>query len=592
MRLVNTSTLAMEMFFGEAVPYYAILSHRWNDVEVSLQDLQDGRGKKMAGYLKIQRCCAQAQSDGWQYAWIDSCCIDKTSSAELSEAINSMYSWYKNSQVCYAYLADVRSGNDLQEDLRKSNWFTRGWTLQELLAPSSVVFFDKDWIDIGTKIILEEQISKITGIEDFRNFETACIAQKMSWASRRETTRVEDMAYCLLGLFNVNMPPLYGEGEKAFTRLQLEILKTSDDESIFAWYDQPDMGALFIQPRLFGMLASSPKQFKYSGAIRPLDIQGRLGTIFEGDDYPFTMTNKGLHISLHLIRDKFSEDEFTVPLKCFVYGIQGQTKCCPAIFLQRKELKSLERYGRAFLRTKGKALFLRLDELQPKALAPKEYVRKYIYVDEDASPSYKPSNFTRAMSFTINTSLLNNYGFAYSQHWPPQQVPCAPRCEVYATSIELTLNIMYSQTTTGLLFVNGQTREAVILVLIVEVGIMPGLLLLTPDADQELKETTTLLNALRFGTASLETDQVPLLMLEGLMQNMTRQYFYWIREGKTGLDRVSRRLRSGKSVSASLRRQQAEGDIVRGVIEVELDSRAYLRWPTPSWAEKVMLSAE
>jgi len=119
-----------------------------------------------------------------------------------------MYSWYKNSQVCYAYLADLRRGEHVQEDLRKSNWFTRGWTLQELLAPSSVVFFDKDWTDIGTRASLEEQISEITGIEDFVNFESACIAQKMSWASGRRTTRVEDMAYCLLGLFNVNMPPL------------------------------------------------------------------------------------------------------------------------------------------------------------------------------------------------------------------------------------------------------------------------------------------------------------------------------------------------------------------------------------------------
>ncbi|PMD29348.1 HET-domain-containing protein, partial [Hyaloscypha variabilis F] len=232
MRLINTSTLVLETF-GEAVPSYAILSHRWNDVEVSFQDLQDGRGKSMAGYSKIQRCCAQAQSDGWKYVWIDSCCIDKTSSAELSEAINSMYQWYQASQVCYAYLADVRLGKKLHRELEDSQWFTRGWTLQELLAPASVVFFDQDWVDIGTKASLGEIISEITGIEDLIDFESACVAQKMSWAANRKTTRVEDMAYCLLGLFDVNMPPLYGEGENAFIRLQLEILKTSDDESIF-----------------------------------------------------------------------------------------------------------------------------------------------------------------------------------------------------------------------------------------------------------------------------------------------------------------------------------------------------------------------
>ncbi|KAE9373726.1 HET-domain-containing protein, partial [Stipitochalara longipes BDJ] len=233
MRLINTSTLTLEMFFGEAVPTYAILSHRWNDVEVSFQDLQDGKCKKMAAYSKIKRCCAQARLEGWQYAWIDSCCIDKTSSAELSEAINSMYSWYNASEVCYVYLADVRGGETLLDDLRRSEWFTRGWTLQELLAPSCVVFFDKDWNDVGTKGSLEEIISDITGISDFINFKRACVAQKMSWVARRKTTRVEDMAYCLLGLFDVNMPLLYGEGENSFRRLQLEILKTSDDESIF-----------------------------------------------------------------------------------------------------------------------------------------------------------------------------------------------------------------------------------------------------------------------------------------------------------------------------------------------------------------------
>ena len=179
-----------------------------------------------------------------------------------------MYSWYRNSQVCYAYLADVRRGECLLEDLRRSNWFTRGWTLQELLAPSSVIFFDKDWSDIGTRSSLEEYISEITGIEDFVNFESACVAQKMSWASGRETTRKEDMAYCLLGLFNVNMPPLYGEGDKAFRRLQLEIIKTSDDESIFAWYTQlnPQWDNFPLRSS-FGLLSTSPEQFRASGEI-------------------------------------------------------------------------------------------------------------------------------------------------------------------------------------------------------------------------------------------------------------------------------------------------------------------------------------
>jgi hypothetical protein len=177
--------------------------------------------------------------------WIDSCCIDKTSSAELSEAINSMFRWYQNAQVCYAYLSDVPAIEDLDHyrkdsEFRRSKWFTRGWTLQELLAPEIVVFYNHDWVEIGTKALMSGVIRSITNID--RGFlmgeseiKPACVAQKMSWASRRKTTRLEDTAYCLMGLFDVNMPLLYGEGEKAFYRLQLEIIKNSSDESIFAW---------------------------------------------------------------------------------------------------------------------------------------------------------------------------------------------------------------------------------------------------------------------------------------------------------------------------------------------------------------------
>ncbi|KAH7364549.1 hypothetical protein BKA65DRAFT_371585, partial [Rhexocercosporidium sp. MPI-PUGE-AT-0058] len=175
----------------------------------------------------------QALSDGWEWVWIDSCCIDKTSSAELSEAINSMFRWYREAQVCYAYLSDVPGGSDWEtrqqsnSAFRKSQWFTRGWTLQELLAPEMVVFFDADWEDIGTKNSMQALLSSITGIDNFKDYALACIAKKMSWASNRETTREEDKAYCLMGLFAVNMPPLYGEGMAAFYRLQIEILKTT-----------------------------------------------------------------------------------------------------------------------------------------------------------------------------------------------------------------------------------------------------------------------------------------------------------------------------------------------------------------------------
>ena len=226
--------------------------------------MQQGRGPEVAGWTKIVGCCAQALKEGWEYAvrfmlsmlsksgnfstlltvwqWIDSCCIDKSSSAELSEAINSMFQWYENSQVCYTYLNDVPVGEEDHERkdsaFRNSKWFTRGWTLQELLAPQTVVFFNHGWFEIGTRTSLVRLVSSITNIgKDHlkRSFDQASTAQKFSWASRRQTLRIEDTAYCLMGLFGVNMPLLYGEGSKAFMRLQLEIIKVSDDDSIFAW---------------------------------------------------------------------------------------------------------------------------------------------------------------------------------------------------------------------------------------------------------------------------------------------------------------------------------------------------------------------
>ena len=191
--------------------------------------IHDPLVQKKAGYEKIRHASMQAISDGYQYVWIDTCCIDKSSSAELSEAINSMFTWYQQASVCYAYVDDVQL-----HDFDKSRWFTRGWTLQELLAPSNVIFFVAGWTRLGTKFSLAAQITKITGIDseilhDQRLLRKRSVAQLMSWASRKETTRPEDTAYCLLGIFGVNMPLLYGEGENAFIRLQEELVKFADD---------------------------------------------------------------------------------------------------------------------------------------------------------------------------------------------------------------------------------------------------------------------------------------------------------------------------------------------------------------------------
>lgn len=217
MRLINTSTIKLHEFHGDQVPDYAILSHTWGEEEVSLQELERAESKARAGYSKIISCCELANVLGWEYAWIDTCCIDKTSSAELSEAINSMFRWYRDAGVCFAYLADVSStslNHVAIEGFRGSRWFTRRCCLQELIAPRNLSFYDRDWTEIGTKQALHNEISIATGIaqEHIMNPDSASAAQKMSWASKRQTTRIEDISYCLMGLFDVNMPLLYGEG--------------------------------------------------------------------------------------------------------------------------------------------------------------------------------------------------------------------------------------------------------------------------------------------------------------------------------------------------------------------------------------------
>ncbi|KAI0913838.1 HET-domain-containing protein [Ustulina deusta] len=307
MRLLHVDSLLIRDFTGRKVPPYAILSHTWGEEEVSFKDMTKGRAPGLKGYEKIQACCRQAQIDCLEYVWIDTCCIDKRSSAELSEAINSMYCWYTKAQVCYAYLGDVTwpSGSKLDNttmdqglppSFLSSRWFSRGWTLQELIAPPVVIFYSSEWSEIGSRKALRNTLMELTGIsyDAFEGFVDRCsVAQKMSWASKRETTRVEDEAYCMLGLFGVSMPLLYGEGRKAFRRLQEEIIKRSDDETIFAWARGNDDGRL---------LALSPSNFEAFGCFECSDIRG--GDFYSQSAWnssPFTVTNKGVQLSLPVI---------------------------------------------------------------------------------------------------------------------------------------------------------------------------------------------------------------------------------------------------------------------------------------------------
>jgi hypothetical protein len=231
---------------GNDIPRYVILSHMWgaDGDEVTFQDLMSGGGKDKPGYRKVHFCAEQAAKDGLRYSWIDTCCIDKSSSTELQEAINSMFHWYQKAERCCVYLSDVSRGSLDGDELsssrwklafRNSKWFTRGWTLQELIAPASVEFISCEEVYLGDKRSMEQTIQDITGIavdalrgKPLTQFN---IDERFMWAESRKTRREEDEVYCLLGIFNISMPQLYGEGrDNALRRLQKEIKETLGEE--------------------------------------------------------------------------------------------------------------------------------------------------------------------------------------------------------------------------------------------------------------------------------------------------------------------------------------------------------------------------
>ena len=244
LRLEDYGEFSLVEFAGKYIPPYAILSHTWGAYheEVTFKDIVKGIGKSKAGYAKIRFCGKQAAKDILQYIWVDTCCIDKSSSAELSEAINSMFRWYQDAAKCYVYLADVSIDGSVRNDLpsqqtwkpvfQQSRWFTRGWTLQELLAPTSVELFSAEGERLGDKYSLLQEIHDATGISvqalQGRPLPQFSVDERMAWAERRGTEREEDAAYSLLGIFNIYMPLIYGEGRKrAFIRLQKEIEELS-----------------------------------------------------------------------------------------------------------------------------------------------------------------------------------------------------------------------------------------------------------------------------------------------------------------------------------------------------------------------------
>lgn len=309
MRLLDATSFQLRSFEENAIPPYAILSHTWGDDEVSFRDIGRRDAASKAGYKKIEYVCADARRIGLEYVWVDTCCIDKTSSAELSEAINSMFRWYRMASYCYAYLVDVPDAPEISTaysehpspDFAGSRWFSRGWTLQELLAPEIVRFYSSGGRFLGSKLDLKKEISRITSIGEgyltgASSLWQASIAKRMSWASSRQTTRTEDLAYCLLGIFDISMPLLYGEGNKAFIRLQEEIMRNSDDQSLFTWgyrhFYFPDRGEPIDDLNAFPPFAIEPAAFQESGHIVPDKL--------EPPTTAFTLTNRGLQIHLRV----------------------------------------------------------------------------------------------------------------------------------------------------------------------------------------------------------------------------------------------------------------------------------------------------
>jgi hypothetical protein len=367
MRLLNVNAQKLELveFFGDQIPPYAILSHTWGEDEVTFQDLQSGQYEHKLGYRKIHLTCQEARRDELSWCWVDTCCIDKSSSAELSEAINSMFNWYARAQICYAYLADVwvnssgeldvetqadiekvinnsgdvsvdssggpplltepryTSGIELHNEIttagkpserckqktsgpvktravafRDSRWFQRGWTLQELIAPRRLSFFDHSWEPLGRRDEeLLYEVTEVTGLSPvvFGNplvLREVPIARRMSWMAHRQTTRKEDEAYCLLGIFGVNMPLLYGEEDTAFIRLQEELIRRFPDNSVLI-FSKPTMDNHMTREPL----ASSPRDFAGCSHVESWKTQ----------KIPFALeacrlTNVAIHISLPLLR--------------------------------------------------------------------------------------------------------------------------------------------------------------------------------------------------------------------------------------------------------------------------------------------------
>ncbi|GAW19053.1 hypothetical protein ANO14919_085370 [Xylariales sp. No.14919] len=359
MRLLKTRQYALieANDIPHPFPQYAILSHTWISPkdEITYQDFKQRKADiendifKQKGWAKLKRYCDRAAKDGWEWAWMDTCCIDKTNPADTQEAINAMFRWYQDAGICYAYLEDVDvnitdvnfppdldlddlAGKDhvadrtsfrhmaLKAFLIKAKWFTRGWTLQELLAPPFLVFVDRAWRRIGTRESWADEIKEASRIEarhltsfNPTDFHSCSIAMRLSWASYRDTTVEEDETYSLLGLFGISLPLIYGEGRlRAFNRLQRELIAVYNDDSIFAWKSLPQSSRyhLGVHQKGYnpgrGVLAPSIREFWDAFSLKSFGLYGN----------SFSMTNRGLEINAKRWRCKNNPTKRLLCLNC------------------------------------------------------------------------------------------------------------------------------------------------------------------------------------------------------------------------------------------------------------------------------------
>lgn len=297
---------------------YAILSHRWLlDGEATFQTvMENGLLGDSPGYEKLRKFCVAAEALGCRLAWADTCCINKTSSAELDEAIRSMFKWYRNSAVCIVLLAMATSvpapgglGIDKFDAIQNDPWFTRGWTLQELLAPAKIKLYSADWLPLSDfpndkeNTAIMHVVSDITGIDhhNLRYFSPGLlnVREKMVWAASRKTTRVEDVAYSLLGIFDISMPIAYGESKRAFRRLMEAIVSDCREWQIFAWAGphSPYAASFPESPAGYRALADTTASLMIT-----MNPAGHLVHRRWDLGYPFyAMTKRGLELKVLLV---------------------------------------------------------------------------------------------------------------------------------------------------------------------------------------------------------------------------------------------------------------------------------------------------